>query len=96
MAKKKKTQLKSVARGFATTSVPKKVQQGGQLDNFTDVIETLPAMEKSFGNEKEVTEILTGNLDHDKQQLQLLVDRFQEKTDKEIIRTFKVSLLISS
>jgi len=84
MAKKKKTQLKPVSRGFATTSVPKKMvekepdavpeEQENRPDAIVDTHPTTGAQEGpsvSAGPDK---------------QLQTLVDKLQEKTEKEITR----------
>ncbi|KAG6832456.1 hypothetical protein H0H92_001502 [Tricholoma furcatifolium] len=94
MAKKKKTQLKPVARGFATTSVPKKVtpveapepesNMNNDLEQPVVVGEALagavviPPPQDQFDPEKV-----------DEQSLQNLVDKLQERTEKEIIRTVK-------
>ncbi|KAG5654782.1 hypothetical protein H0H81_003790 [Sphagnurus paluster] len=98
MARKKKTQLKPVARGFATTSVPKKVTvvdvseiesvEGGVLEAEakTDSADENIAGPPSFVQHDE--------FDPDKveeQSLQNLVDKLQEKTEKEITRTIKVT-----
>jgi len=94
MPKKKKTQLKPVARGFATTSVPKKVLQDPILD-------TCPATSSSIqsSTEDQPTDTVKGlgttttasneEFDPDlvdEQSLQNLIDKFQEKTEKEIVR----------
>jgi len=95
MAKKKKTQLKSVARGFATVSVPKKVaptepeEEGTILNPTTHGIEANE--EKRLGQDNFVGQnaVSTKDLDLVKvgdQFLQALVDRLQEKTEKEIVR----------
>ncbi|CAL1696117.1 unnamed protein product [Somion occarium] len=96
MAKKKKTQLKPVARGFATTSVPKKA------------VEPLPEPEKSTEDvcegpsnaPAEATSSTVGTPTQPKledvdlsksktQPLQDLVDRYQDRVEKEIVRTVK-------
>ncbi|KAG6911865.1 hypothetical protein DXG01_000112 [Tephrocybe rancida] len=97
MAKKKKTQLKPVARGFATTSVPKKIIP----------VEVVEAESNADTNLEEPTIPDTGELpaglpsgpsnvddefDPEKveeQSLQNLVDKFQEKTEKEVTRAVK-------
>jgi len=84
MAKKKKTQLKPVSRGFATTSVPKKVVEKEPViapeeqENVPDAIIDTQAV-------NEVQEEPSVSAGPDKQ-LQSLVDRLQEKTEKEITR----------
>lgn len=99
MPKKKKTQLKPVARGFATTSIPKKAIQEE---------ETVPPSTAGDGLVIEATETpadhqavaLQGALPEsdsklanepvgEQQFLQSLVDKYQEKTEKEISRTIK-------
>ncbi|KAJ7103397.1 P-loop containing nucleoside triphosphate hydrolase protein [Mycena belliarum] len=92
MAKKKKTQLKPVARGFATTSVPKKVV----------VEETVEADSNAVSTEEDVaedepkvdgvaTQAVSDEFDPEKveeQSLQNLVDK-QDKIEKEILRSVK-------
>ncbi|KAG7450382.1 uncharacterized protein BT62DRAFT_916822 [Guyanagaster necrorhizus] len=97
MAKKKKTQVKPVLRGFATTSVPKKVEKPVELEDVTDspsapdILPEQPEMvdlvEKG-GPEEEPND----EFDPDKveeQSLQNLVDRLQEKTERDIVRNVK-------
>lgn len=90
--KKKKTQLKPVARGFATTSVPKKVlppaEPADEPSRDAPIIETpsqecKPAAEASKGSS--AVEGSTG-LGEEGQASQALVDKYQEKTEKEIAR----------
>lgn len=99
MAKKKKTQLKPVARGFATTSVPKKVVQEEEPPGGADPVAS--AGEESapgpgvLGNGigPEPVAPVVEEYDPDKaeeQSLQNLVDKLQDKTEKEIVRTIKV------
>jgi ATP-dependent RNA helicase DHX29 len=93
MPKKKKTQLKPVARGFATTSVPKKVlpepildtcpttsrsNQSAPEDQPTDTVKGQGASTTS--NEEFDPKMV------DEQSIQNLIDKFQEKTEKEIVR----------
>ncbi|KAJ7361605.1 P-loop containing nucleoside triphosphate hydrolase protein [Mycena albidolilacea] len=93
MAKKKKTQLKPVARGFATTSVPKKV-----------VLEEKAAVDDNTGEEEVVEEevgpkvngaaaqAVNDEFDPEKveeQSLQNLVDSKQDKMTQEISRSVK-------
>ncbi|XP_006454441.1 hypothetical protein AGABI2DRAFT_182424 [Agaricus bisporus var. bisporus H97] len=94
MAKKKKTQLKPVNRGFATVSVPKKIAPVEDIED--KLIEdtsgsSLPG--RSVGDELESTKDAqaqpTGDSDLmklEEQLLQSLVDRHQDKTEKEITR----------
>ncbi|KAK0208360.1 P-loop containing nucleoside triphosphate hydrolase protein [Desarmillaria ectypa] len=97
MAKKKKTQVKPVVRGFTTTSVPKKVEKVVESE---EVVDSPPAKElppeqpealdlvRKGGSEKEPTD----EFDPEKveeQSLQNLVDRLQEKTERDMVRTLK-------
>lgn len=93
MAKKKKTQLKPVARGFATTSLPKKVIpedvpaseplsveiSAGRANADGDGHGTPPVQS---GDEKQTSRIISP----EESNLQNLVDRFQDKTEKEVSR----------
>ncbi|KAJ8084151.1 hypothetical protein PM082_002918 [Marasmius tenuissimus] len=99
MAKKKKTQLKPVARGFATTSVPKKVIEAEEEP--AEEIAVTTGSDKPSEIEATVSKVSSGiasqapppdEFDPDKveeQSLQNLVDKLQEKTEKEINRTVK-------
>jgi len=96
MAKKKKTQLKPVARGFATTSVPKKVTPV-EVPDIEDKAEDALEEEVNVvvGGKKDVDTVLSTQNDEfdpdkvEEQSLQNLVDKLQEKTEKEITRTVK-------
>lgn len=94
MAKKKKTQLKPVVRGFATTSVPKKAihtEEGaeaevkaGSANEEQSVVDI-----KKEGDISGPSPSQNDEFDPDKveeQSLQNLVDRLQERTEKEITR----------
>lgn len=100
MAKKKKTQLKPVARGFATTSVPKKVTP---VDEDTEVTASIAGsvgedeISQSDKGPTATTDVSTqaqaDEFDPDKveeQSLQNLVDRLQLTTEKDVVRTVKV------
>ncbi|OAX44745.1 P-loop containing nucleoside triphosphate hydrolase protein [Rhizopogon vinicolor AM-OR11-026] len=96
MAKKKKTQLKPVARGFATTSVPKKVVENEQKpdDAANSTAEETPISGSSHSSV--VAQVQADAPDHsfdpdkvEEQSLQNLVDKYQEKTEKETLRTIK-------
>ena len=110
MAKKKKSQLKPVARGFATTSVPKKpvaadVDPAPFNDDVfqrrTEAVNREVSGEggafpvridyavSNFPNEREFDPIKA-----EEQSLQNMVDKHQEKTEKEITRTVKVCFII--
>lgn len=97
MAKKKKTQLKPVARGFATTSQPKKVvppPEEPEAIPEANVVDTEPAATDSAGATTPVVpQDPVDEFDPEKveeQSLQNLVDKLQEKTEKDIVRTVKV------
>lgn len=99
MAKKKKTQLKPVARGFATTSQPKKVVPPPEEPEVTpeaSTIDTEPAPTDSAGAATPITsQDPVDDFDPEKveeQSLQNLVDKLQEKTERDIVRTVKVRL----
>ncbi|KAF9068099.1 P-loop containing nucleoside triphosphate hydrolase protein [Rhodocollybia butyracea] len=98
MAKKKKTQLKPVARGFATTSVPKKVlepeiEETSSSAASADERKAEEVLVAQNGNGHKTSEqTVQDEFDPDKveeQSLQNLVDKYQEKTEKEIARTIK-------
>ncbi|KAK7058857.1 hypothetical protein VNI00_001481 [Paramarasmius palmivorus] len=99
MAKKKKTQIKSHARGFATTSVPKKVVPAEEAQTQAAVEEPQPEQSAAAGEAKEdlpsssvENAPVEDEFDPDKveeQSLQNLVDKLQEKTEKEITRAVK-------
>lgn len=102
MAKKKKTQLKPVARGFATTSVPKKAAQSDEIDSTIEP--ELPpsdrsgtgssqAHERQASNPRAIAQDTTQDVCHasqDEKLLQNILDKYQEKTEKEISKTIKV------
>lgn len=100
MAKKKKTQLKPVARGFATTSVPKKAtlpeKEGETLaDPPSSVEEETCSSDVGPISSAGVVSVQTpvDEFDPEKveeQSLQNLVDRLQITTEKDITRTIKV------
>jgi ATP-dependent RNA helicase DHX29 len=93
-AKKKKTQLKPVARGFATTSVPKKILP--PTEPVDEPLETAPTVESALQGQKATSDASTSQevvdsvasttLDEGQRASQILVDKFQEKTEKEISR----------
>lgn len=103
MAKKKKTQLKPVARGFATTSVPKKAVSTEEIAPLVASGES-DVEEPRTGKPLEAASSTTGadqapEFDPqkaDEQSLQNLVDKLQEKTEREISRNLKVCISLSS
>ena len=89
MAKKKKTQIKSTARGFATTSIPKKVVQ---IEPEPEPPVTEPVVESS--PPAPVPGGPTGpTLDAEQQALQDLIEKHQDRIEKDVCRTIKVSCL---
>lgn len=80
MAKKKKTQLKPVVRGFATTSVPRRAatEEVSAVDGQTHQATGVQGDKEGHGtvDKKDPEEIL----------LQSYVDKLQERTEKEISR----------
>ncbi|KAF9229432.1 P-loop containing nucleoside triphosphate hydrolase protein [Gyrodon lividus] len=101
MAKKKKTQLKPVARGFATTSIPKKVVQVEEAEppanepptSAGSMGETMPSGEVSSIIQAPAQD--TPPQDEfdaeaaEEQSLQNMIEKFQEKIEKEISRAIK-------
>jgi len=100
MAKKKKTQLNPVARGFATTSQPSKraiaeAQEAAAIARreatAASTSEPTPDQTASAtpdGEPSVATE--SKELDVEEQTWQDMVDRWQNKTDREIARTIQV------
>lgn len=97
MAKKKKTQLKPVARGFAVTSVPKKTIQ---VDEDRDESLTVPSEphieEKGSSAAESSANAERDSVSPEEQALQSLVDTLQEKTEKEISRHVLISVIFFS
>ncbi|CCM00897.1 uncharacterized protein FIBRA_02943 [Fibroporia radiculosa] len=92
MAKKKKTQPKAIVRGFATTSVPKKVQPA-EADSVISNNEDLSALRDADPPPSEPLVPAGQSADdpdrREEQASQTLVDKFQDKTDREIVRMLK-------
>jgi ATP-dependent RNA helicase DHX29 len=94
MAKKKKTQLKPVVRGFATTSLPKKTIPTPEalFDKIMpDLLKSSPdasaiASEDGYASPDVVANKDANHNNIEEQHLQGLVDKLQEKTEKEIMR----------
>ncbi|KAI0651707.1 P-loop containing nucleoside triphosphate hydrolase protein [Trametes meyenii] len=87
--KKKKTQLKPIARGFATTSVPKKVVEvpkEPELPAVSDIPATSNDLSDAAGQSPKADAPV---LSAEEQSLQGLIDKFQDKVEKEIVRTVK-------
>ncbi|KIK96360.1 hypothetical protein PAXRUDRAFT_826025 [Paxillus rubicundulus Ve08.2h10] len=100
MAKKKKTQLKPIARGFATTSIPKKVVQVEEAEppdneppaSAGSMAEFATSREVSGGPRASIQDTPPDEFNADRveeQSLQNMIEKFQEKTEKEISRTIK-------
>lgn len=96
--KKKKTQLKPVARGFTTTSVPKKAVQDANQPEPTPPCD--PAESHSQVREDQAhpqpsadVPVPQGEFDADQvevQSLQNMVDKYQDKIEREVSRRIKV------
>ncbi|KAH9042390.1 P-loop containing nucleoside triphosphate hydrolase protein [Lactarius hengduanensis] len=89
MPKKKKTQQKPLDRGFAVTSIPKKtpaaaVEQGDAKGEEPSTVGT-PDAQDAQHREPIEDEVLNA----EERSLQDIVDKLQEKTEKEIVRTVK-------
>ncbi|KLO20230.1 hypothetical protein SCHPADRAFT_35983 [Schizopora paradoxa] len=82
--KKKKTQMKKVERGFATTSIPKKVVAPPVAET-----EPEPIVDVESVKEPDVSKDAVNSLDERELKLQDFVDRCQERTEKEILRNLK-------
>ncbi|KAH7909118.1 P-loop containing nucleoside triphosphate hydrolase protein [Hygrophoropsis aurantiaca] len=96
MAKKKKSGLKPVARGFATTSVPKKITQSEVDQDSTEAanagIPIVSEEDHCIGEKAPASSDPKNECDLEKaeeQSLQNLVDKLQDKTEREITRTIK-------
>ena len=96
--KKKKTQLKPVARGFATTSVPKKVVEPPKEPDTSEA--KGDASEPTNGHPPDSTVAGEAPKSQDcptlsatDQALQNFIDKFQDKVEKEIVRTVKVCII---
>jgi ATP-dependent RNA helicase DHX29 len=103
MAKKKKTQPNPVTRGFATTSQPSKraiaeakEREAAALAESEAAAASGPPPDPDLqtasvtpnGDPSAVTN--SKELDSEEQTWQDMVDRWQDKTDREIARTIKV------
>lgn len=91
MAKKKKSQLKPVARGFATTSVAKKVTPEIEKDAIQDA--PLSSAESNEPGNIRGTgrpDTPATALSEEELLLQGYVDKFQDRVEKDVTRTVKV------
>ncbi|KAI1797739.1 P-loop containing nucleoside triphosphate hydrolase protein [Ganoderma leucocontextum] len=90
--KKKKTQLKPVARGFATTSVPKKaVEPPKDPETSPDHNDEASAQPNGQSTDAATTgqAAKAPALSPPDQAMQNFIDKFQDKVEKEIVRTVK-------
>jgi ATP-dependent RNA helicase DHX29 len=93
MPKKRKTQQKSIQRGFAVTSIPKKAppEPTTPQDDSDTKVESASAEDSHTTQTHELVEDETlSRQNSEERSLQELVDRLQERTEKEIVRTIKV------
>lgn len=88
--------MKPVARGFATTSIPKKASQADEIAPPTDEVPPPDGLvtEAAVHHQAALPGVLRDSekpvVEQDGQQfLQIMVDKYQEKTEKEISRTIK-------
>ena len=92
MPKKKKTQQKPIHRGFAVTSIPKKAQPepAHQDDSDAKVEPASAEVSHTVPTHEPVQDETLSRQNAEERSLQELVDRLQERTEKEIVRTIKV------
>jgi ATP-dependent RNA helicase DHX29 len=93
MAKKKKTQLKPVARGFATTSVAKKVVPEVEPEEAEVVAPEAADAQQSITDDTNATQPSQAppqSLDAEVVALQELVDKLQDRVEREVTRSVKV------
>jgi len=86
MAKKKKA-LKPVARGFATVSLPKKPVPSEQPQDPADKAGDPPDTQNS---DTPTVSVTPPQPDLVEAALQAIVEKFQDKTEKDIVRSVKV------
>ena len=89
MAKKKKS-LKPVARGFATVSVPKKPIPPEEFQDITEKAEGTPREQSSDVPTASTVPPRTDQEVLGESALQAIVEKFQEKTEKDVLRNVKV------
>jgi ATP-dependent RNA helicase DHX29 len=91
MPKKRRTQQKPLDRGFALKSIPKKtpLEQGDTKGEEPSTVETPDAQDAQPHREPVEDEVLNGQTAEERS-LQDIIDKRQEKTEKEIVRTVKV------
>lgn len=89
MAKKKKA-LKPVARGFATVSVPKKPAPLEQHQDIAETADDAPGAQNSDAQPASVPIPQTDLAVLEENALQAIVEKFQDKTEKDTVRGVKV------
>ncbi|KAI0702499.1 P-loop containing nucleoside triphosphate hydrolase protein [Cytidiella melzeri] len=93
MAKKKKSQLKPVVRGFATTSVAKKVVPEPEPEEDTTPLASDVQQSAAPGADgleaTDTKHIAADPPDPQEQALQELVDKFQDRVEKDVARSVK-------
>lgn len=90
MAKKKKG-LKPVARGFATVSVPKKPVPSEQLDDAVEGPgDAFDTQSSNTPTAPSVTPPEPNPEVLEESALQAIVEKLQDKTEKDIVRSIKV------
>ena len=100
MAKKKKTQLKPVARGFATVSVAKKVvvaEPEPEPESVPSPTEGPTTSDPTASSSTPAAQATSDEFDPEKaeeQSLQNLIDKFQDRVEKEIVRAIKVRAVL--
>ena len=95
MPKPKKTQLKPVARGFAVTSIPKKAPPEpppppSQHDSDANGQSASSEVPHTAQTHEPVEDKALTLQNAEERSLQDLVDKLQERVEKEIVRTVKV------
>ena len=90
MPKKKKTQQKPIHRGFAVTSIPKKAPPERRDDSDAKVESASVELSHIAQTHEPVEDETLSRQRAEEQSLQDLVNRLQERTEKEIVRTIKV------
>jgi ATP-dependent RNA helicase DHX29 len=93
MPKKRKTQQKPIHRGFAVTSIPKKAppaEPTPQDDSDAKVESASTEVPHTTQTHELVQDETFSRQNAEERSLQELVDRLQERTEKEIVRTIKV------
>ena len=89
MAKKRRA-LKPVARGFATVSVPKKSVPPEEPKDTTENAGDIPVAQSSDAPAASVAPPQTDQAAPEESALQAIVEKFQEKTEKDVVRNVKV------